>query len=84
MISPRHLLPLTLPLAFAGAVTIAQPAAPDGTEERPETTATEKTAADENQEKAQHSTPARNESPFVYRPSEEISEDLPVSFPVDI
>lgn len=88
MIRPRQLLALALPLALAGAVVIAQPATPESTEARPGAAdpapATGQTTTDADKDKTQDSSPARTESPFVYRPSEEISEDLPVSFPVDI
>lgn len=85
MIKLRQLLPLALPLALAAAAPLAQPetptdvATPSGSADpAPEAG---QTGADNSSEKGQ---PARNESPFEYRPSEEISEDLPVSFPVDI
>jgi hypothetical protein len=84
MIQPRQWLPLAIPLALAAAALIAQPETPESTGVQPEQAepapGTDQTTAGAGQD----SSPARNESPFEYRPSEEISEDLPVSFPVDI
>lgn len=92
MIKPGQLLPLVLSLAIAAAATLAQPATP-GSEE-PSSEEKNGGAADPDSSKDRDSTqapsntddgqPTRKESPFEYRPSEEISEDLPVSFPVDI
>ena len=87
MIRPRQLLPLTLPLAIAVATAIAQPGVPPGAEAPTGATEPAPAGADEaavESGEKQDSPTARNESPFEYRPSEEISEDLPVSFPVDI
>ena len=92
MIQPRHWLPLVLPLALVAAAVIAQPATPESSEAGPGTASPAPTdapgpgqaAAEQNKDQKQGNAPARNESPFDYRPSEEISEDLPVSFPVDI
>jgi hypothetical protein len=68
---------------------LAQPA-PEARTAPPAKQATDKTAptaaAPATQEQAQKSTSAGTgkDSPFDYRSSEEISEDVPVSFPVDI
>jgi len=80
MFKPQHLSPLVLSLVLGAAVVLAQPAASESTDapEPPSKTQPENAPVE--------SPPAAapNESPFDYRPSEEISEDLPVSFPVDI
>ena len=89
MIKPRQLSPLFLALVLTpGAMgPLAQPAPTETTESPPE-------AASQGPQKtveappapAQTSTPPTTgvDSPFEYRPSEEISEDVSVSFPVDI
>ncbi len=75
MLSPRHRR--RLPLTLLAALLLALPlAAQDAEPEEPETDEpkAEETAA-----------PARPvSSPFEYEASEQISEDLSVSFPVDI
>lgn len=85
MIKLRQLLPLATLLALAAAAPLAQPEKATGgeTPSAPVDPAPEpgQASTDNDNDKEQ---PARNESPFEYRPSEEISEDLPVSFPVDI
>lgn len=74
-------LVVALALWLAGTGATAQPAeAEAGAAEPP-------AAGGEQQEQAAPppAAPARDEtSPFDYRPSEQISEDLSVSFPVDI
>ena len=52
----------------------------------PEAAESAPSAATPNPKPAPEKIPSNtgNESPFDYRPSEEISEDVPVSFPVDI
>ena len=61
------------------------PAAPGFAQEAPEPSpspAVEK--PEQEQEDAPEAPPARDDSPYDYQASEEISEDLSVSFPVDI
>jgi hypothetical protein len=89
MIKPQQLSLLFLALILEATPLLAQ-------SEDAELPSTEDTSAgDQSQtasqtsstkEAAQKSTPAKTgqDSPFEYRPSEEISEDVPVSFPVDI
>ncbi len=69
------LLLLALPVA---AQQQNPPEQPPGTEQDGETTTPEPAAA------ATEPAPAENEDPFDYEASEQISEDLSVSFPVDI
>jgi uncharacterized protein involved in copper resistance len=89
MINPRQLAPLLLALALGSMPLLAQPAPQDKTAE-PARPAPEKTApvpqVPAAREQAQKSTPPKSgrDSPFDYQSSEEISEDAPVSFPVDI
>jgi hypothetical protein len=88
IVNPRQLAPLFFALLLGAAPLLAQtdvtetkepaPAATDGTTEKPAATP----APPANSAPAQKST--GNSSPFDYRSSEEISEDVPVSFPVDI
>ncbi|MEQ9394028.1 hypothetical protein [Haliea sp.] len=69
MLSPRRRLPLALLAALLLALPLAaQDADPEEPEPEPETTAPARPAG----------------SPFEYEASEQISEDLSVSFPVDI
>ena len=89
MIKPRQLSPLFLALVLTpGAMgPLAQPAPTETTESPAE-------AAPQTAQKTVGAPPAPaptstppttgKDSPFEYRPSEEISEDVPVSFPVDI
>lgn len=91
-VNPRQLasLFLALTLALSAAPPRAQtegkdtpeaaPAASDGSADKPAATP----APPANGAAAQKRAGAGNSSPFDYRPSEEISEDVPVSFPVDI
>jgi hypothetical protein len=92
MIKPRQLAPLLLALMLGSGSLLAQPA-PDAKAGESTTRAAEKTAptpsaqpAPATREQAQKSTPPKTgkDSPFDYRSSEQISEDVPVSFPVDI
>ncbi|MDO8862626.1 hypothetical protein Q6D67_13025 [Haliea sp. E1-2-M8] len=72
MLSPHHRR--RLPLTLLAALLLALPlAAQDAEPEEPEP---------EAEETAAPATPAG--SPFEYEASEQISEDLSVSFPVDI
>jgi hypothetical protein len=66
---------LTFALPCVGQTDTSEPAVPR--EESSTTSATDTAAARENAQ-------TERESPFDYRASEEISEDVPVSFPVDI
>lgn len=92
MINPRQLTPLFLALALGATPLFAQtaPAEQDGSSVKPVTQGAEKTApaqqAPAAREPAPKSTPPTTgkDSPFDYRSSEKISEDVPVSFPVDI
>ncbi len=89
MINPYKLTPLFLALALESTALLAQPATQAKTTE-PEAQAAQQTAPQQQApaapDPAQKSTPrgAGKDSPFDYRSSEEISEDVPVSFPVDI
>jgi len=89
MINPYKLPPLLLALALGSSPLLAQPA-PEAKAGEPATRAEDKTAPPQQApaapDPAQKSTPPTTgrDSPFDYRSSEEISEDVPVSFPVDI
>jgi len=90
MLKPRQLYPLLLPLVLGATGPLAQPAPPPTADPAP-AAAPGAPAGTTGPEQAppssgQGGTPAKAgaDSPFDYRPSEEISEDLPVSFPVDI
>jgi hypothetical protein len=89
MIDPRQLAPLLLAMALGSASLLAQTAPPAKAAE-PANQAPAKTASAPQlpaaQEQAQKSAPpgTGKDSPFEYKSSEEISEDVPVSFPVDI
>ncbi|NQX89459.1 MAG: hypothetical protein HRT77_12420 [Halioglobus sp.] len=83
MTKARYCLPLAFLLALAAQALCAQPAAIDATDAPPDTPAPSATRSQEEAAEGAAAT-ARNDSPFDYRASEEISEDLPVSFPVDI
>jgi hypothetical protein len=89
MITPRQLSPLFLALILAATPLLAQsedaelPSKEDASAGEQSQTASQTPST---KEAAQKSTPTKTgqDSPFEYRPSEEISEDEPVSFPVDI
>ncbi len=89
MIKPRQLVPLFLAMALGSMPLLAQPA-PQAKVAEPASPAPQKTAPAQPvpaaREQAQKSTPSKTgkDSPFDYQSSEEISEDVPVSFPVDI
>jgi hypothetical protein len=89
MIRPCQLSPLFLGLVLGSMPLLAQPAA-DAEAAKPATAVADKTPPPQQapaaREPAQKSTPPTTgkDSPFDYRSSEEISEDVPVSFPVDI
>ena len=91
MINARQLAPLLLLLTLAAAPLRAQPDAGGATD----TASAPAAGGSAQQSGAQQPAPAPSEptsnsagassqSPFDYRSSEEISEDVPVSFPVDI
>ena len=93
MIISRQLASLLFAVALGSNPLFAQPAtqqtAPQQTGGEADEAAKQappKQQAPAAAEPAQQSTGAgqRKESPADYRPSEEISEDVPVSFPVDI
>jgi hypothetical protein len=89
----RYLLPLSLALAVGAAPLLAQDAQP-GTEQptaaagAPKGAPAPQSSAGKKDNGAGANTKPRadsgGDSPFDYRASEEISEDLPVSFPADI
>ena len=89
MINTRQRALLLLTLALGPSPLLAQPA-PDAETAEPENQAVEKAAAAQpapaarDPEKKSPPSTAGRDSPFDYRSSEEISEDVPVSFPVDI
>jgi len=89
MINPYKLPPLFLALALGSMPLLAQ-TAPQAKTPEPSTRAAQQTASQQQvpaaPDPAQKSTPPSTgkDSPFDYRSSEEISEDVPVSFPVDI
>lgn len=90
IINPRQLAPLLLALILGSAPVLAQPDVTGSAESPPAQAggSTDKPAATQappaGSEPAAKSPGASSASPFDYRPSEEISEDVPVSFPVDI
>jgi len=92
MIKRLFVLPLLLVLSLQAIPLAAQSAPAEQTQSAQETTAS---PADKNDNASATATPEgyaekkapsakSNASPFDYRSSEKISEDVPVSFPVDI
>jgi len=92
MIKRLFVLPLLLVLSLQAITLAAQSAPAEQTQSAQETTAS---PADKNDTESSAATPEgsaeekaqsakSNASPFDYRSSEKISEDVPVSFPVDI
>ena len=92
MIKRLLVLPLSLILYLQVIPLAAQSVPAEQTQSAQETTAS---PADKNDNASSAATPEgpaekkapsakRSESPFDYRSSEKISEDVPVSFPVDI
>jgi len=82
MIRIQSLAPLLLTLLLGSTALVAQETDPQESAPKDEAPATAEPAA-------KPATPApapaaNDDSPFDYRSSEEISEDLSVSFPVDI
>ena len=90
MIKSRQASPLffALTLSLGAPQLLAQAPATDTDETPPATSTqpTEKTTGTQQAPRAQSGSPSTNgeDSPFEYRSSEEISEDVSVSFPVDI
>jgi len=76
-----RVLPLILCLWLPGAV-LAQTQEPEVEEQQPAADA--EVTADEQASPAPEAETGQQPSPHDYRPSEDISEDLSVSFPVDI
>jgi hypothetical protein len=76
------LLLLTLVLCSNAQIIWAQDAA--GNAAQPKTDTKESEAPQKTAPEKTTPTPASNGSPFDYEASEEISQDLSVSFPVDI
>ena len=92
MIKPRLMLPLLLALSPLSAPVAAQSAPTEPPQASQEPTidgsnksdmAQQATTPEKSPQKKAASTEGNN-SPFDYRSSEKISEDVPVSFPVDI
>ena len=89
MINTRQRGLLLLALALGSTPLLAQPA-PEAKTTEPTNRTADKTPPPQQApaapDPAQKSTPPTTgrDSPFDYRSSEEISEDVPVSFPVDI
>ncbi|MEZ5502538.1 MAG: hypothetical protein R3E50_07675 [Halioglobus sp.] len=97
MITPRRIAALLLTLALGAAPALAQPAAPAEKSAAPDKAAAAPTAQKAQTTPAQPQPTTREpapqqaapptaggKSPFDYRSSEQISEDVSVSFPVDI
>ena len=79
MISRTSLAPAILALVLAAAAGQAQPGSEDTAGSAPPDA-----GAGESSPTTDGGNAGSSDSPFDYRASEEISEDLPVSFPVDI
>jgi len=94
MTSNRYLLPLCLALTCGAAPLFAQDAEPRASQPAATTAGAPKDAPAPPPSagkkdtgagaKAKQPSDSGGSSPFDYRASEEISEDLPVSFPADI
>lgn len=76
----QSLAPLLLTLLLGSTALVAQETDPQEPAPKDEAPATTEPAA----QPAAPEPAANDDSPFDYRSSEEISEDLSVSFPVDI
>jgi hypothetical protein len=92
-INSRKLAPLFLTLLLGAIPALAQPEAADTAGSSPAsagdgaadgTAATQQAPAPSEPAPKSSSAGTSTRSPFDYRSSEEISEDVPVSFPVDI
>lgn len=87
MITPGRIAPLLLALLLGAGPLLAQQDTTDtGSASAPDQESANKSGASPPppSEPAPQSQGSRSNSPFDYRSSEEISEDVPVSFPVDI
>ncbi len=92
MIKPLLMLPLFIVLSLEGTPLAAQSAPTETSHASQESTIQGGDKSDVTQQATapKGSTPKKtppttgNDSPFDYRSSEKISEDVPVSFPVDI
>ena len=86
MIGAKRLAPAIAVLLLAAAVAWSQPGADTDSDTTTTTPPQQSPGADaDNGDAARDTTPTQTDrSPTDYRSSEEISEDLSVSFPVDI
>jgi len=90
MFRPRQLSPLVLLLALGTAALSAQPASTEPAAAKAPAAPADATAPAPKSQQESAAPPAaspsrgREESPYDYHASEEISEDRPVSFPADI
>lgn len=93
----QHIIALCLALLLGAGPTLAQtgqpapaePAAAESDAAKPRTPASQPSAGNTKQNSAASGNARKQSdsgggSPYDYRASEEISEDLPVSFPADI
>ncbi|GAB3274937.1 hypothetical protein [Parahaliea aestuarii] len=80
MNAPRAML---FSLLLASGLALGQEPAGEGDPNRPAATENDSAAPAAATDKADNP-PPRDDSPFDYQASEQISEDLSVSFPVDI
>tara|TARA_R110000850_G_scaffold149299_1_gene271773 strand:- start:497 stop:748 length:252 start_codon:yes stop_codon:yes gene_type:complete len=83
MINRLQLAPLLLALLLGAAPLLAQPETGEKSAAADDEPA-DKPAATQEAPAGDAAAGADTRSPFDYRSSEEISEDVPVSFPVDI
>ena len=86
MIGAKHLTPAVAVLLLAASVAWSQPGADTDSDTTTTTPQQQSPGADADNDDAARDTTATqtDRSPTDYRSSEEISEDLSVSFPVDI
>jgi len=84
MIKIQALAVATLSLVLGAAPLFAQQAADAPEQDSEETPKSQESQAANRPAPATRPPATSNDSPFDYRSSEEISEDLSVSFPVDI
>ena len=91
MIKQRYVIPLLIALSLGAAPLLAQTtSAEKPSSAEPASNSTSKSGSTQEAPAPQEPTnksaapAAGNDSPFDYRSSEQISEDVPVSFPVDI
>jgi hypothetical protein len=83
MVEARSLTTVALVLGLTGSPLLAQTADAPAQEQAPESTRQVETEDGVSPATAPPG-PANDDDPFDYESSEEISEDLSVSFPVDI